>query len=149
MSHSTISGVRSGVPLFTIPDTPNHELAEGILLKDLDQMRRALDQGADPSGRNGSGYMLHLAISAEYLPAFALLLEYGADCTVTNHLRNLPIHSAAVRGLKNFVELLLVAGSPLDCENIWHVTPLGAAKIGKSVECADLIRAAFDRQIGR
>lgn len=70
-----------------------------------------------------------------------ILLDNGADLTITDEFGSTVLHVAAQHGHDDIAHLLLRRGAEIEATNLWHSTPLHAAALAKSVTVA---RALLD-----
>ena len=74
-----------------------------------------------------------------------MLLDAGADLTLTNSMQETPLHQAADSCLLNFVTLLLEYGADPNCKNAAEETPLHLAVFrGRADVAAALLKAGAD-----
>lgn len=66
-------------------------------------------------------------------PLVQILLDNGADLTITDEFGSTALHVAAQHGHDDIARLLLSRGADIEATNLWHSTPLHTAALAKSV----------------
>ncbi|MBI5095131.1 MAG: ankyrin repeat domain-containing protein [Candidatus Hydrogenedentes bacterium] len=105
-------------------------------------VRRMLDNGADPSERDGQGETpLHKAVRQGHSLTVKLLLEHGADADSPDDLGMTTLHWAALSGHQDVAELLLEKGARANVRDGYAggLTPLSIAKLMGYEELAETI----------
>jgi ankyrin repeat protein len=108
--------------------TPLHYAA---LEGKLDEARRLLAEGADPSARDDNGWApLHFATQNWQVDVANLLLSSGAEVDAQDSNGNTPLCNAVFssKGRGELIALLRAHGADPKLENKHGVSPLGLAK---------------------
>ena len=84
---------------------------------------------------------LHLAACEGHDAMVHLLLEHGADATISPKSGLTPLHSAAYKGYAHIAELLLLHGAAADAETHSGWTPLQLAVKAEQVAAAQVLLA--------
>lgn len=94
------------------------EIHEASASGDLEMIRQlyATDHDCINALDGRGGAPLHSACFAGEVESARLLIEYGANVHLQNHLAETPLHEAAKEGWSTVVELLLAHGSGADIE---------------------------------
>ena len=84
------------------------DLLDATKRGDIDQVRKFLDEGANPNAKGDSGSTpLHNAAKGKNPDVVKLLLKYGADPNADDDSGSIPLHFAAQDGHDEIVQLLL------------------------------------------
>ena len=119
----------------------NTELVTAVRSGDLDEVRRLLDEGADPNAVGGdTTSALTWAAFGDDIDATMLLLDAGADPNLVNRFNLGPLHEAITLGNLEMVEVLVNAGAEVNTPAYESgETPLmNAARVG-NVEVVQLL----------
>jgi uncharacterized protein len=88
----------------------NKRLAEAATNGDVEDAKVALDGGADPNGRDTLNWTpLHRAAICGYTELARLLVNNGAEVTLTDDFERTAIDIAVQHGHRNLVEMLRAA----------------------------------------
>ena len=121
--------------------SPFEMLTNAVETGDLDSVREALQNGADPNGRVGVSTMIHLACEKGNVGIVQELLDNGARLNSTNSkFSDTPLHRACVFGRTEVVAELIKRGAKVNVrsDNCW-MTPLEDAITFKHFDCCKLL----------
>ncbi|KAG8130502.1 hypothetical protein E2320_017077 [Naja naja] len=108
--------------------TPSDRLSRAAAEGNLADLRRLLDDGADPNGLNVYGRSAIQVMKLGTPRVAALLLERGADPNVPDpSTGSLPVHDAAREGFLDTLQVLVSGGARLDLPNYYGRLPLDEA----------------------
>jgi ankyrin repeat protein len=129
-----VSGIALGQPAPSPTPRPTPDpapLADAVLARDLDQVRKLVAEGADihgldtrpnTAGRNGRRPLNFAALQND-TKMIELLLELGADIDRQNLTGFTPLHHAAEVQAVEAIKLLLARGADTTIENNRGLTP--------------------------
>jgi ankyrin repeat protein len=104
--------------------------------------RLLLEQGCPADARSAEGATaLMNAVQGGNLPAFELLLGFGADVNAADHRGFTALHRAAEMGRVEMVRRLLAAGALAAPEAQGH-TPLSLARLRHESEVVRMLESA-------
>ncbi len=122
-----------------------YDLHEAVVKKDIVQVRRLLQKGADINQlgprRHGYGSALHIAIREDHQKIAKLLIDSGAEIDVLDRKDFTPLHNAAWNGNLEMTELLLDAGADIEASTYEGDTPLSLAQNNDQAQVAEFIQA--------
>ncbi len=120
-------------------------LHEAVVDKDLVQIRRLLEKGADINQlgprRHGYGSALHIAIREDHPKIAKFLIDWGAEIDVLDRKDFTPLHNAAWNGNLEMTKLLLDAGADINASTYEGDTPLSLAQNNDQARVAEFIQA--------
>lgn len=119
-------------------------LSEAVKLRNLGELRRLLDAGADPNERDEYGAPALLSAARDGLPmSVDLLLQAGADPGLTVPGHRTVMHTAVEEGLVAPVRQMLRSGAPADVPGglFGCVTPLSVAAANGDMDMTRLLTA--------
>lgn len=118
----------SGPPTFTaerLREAWDAYMLDGARYGDLEDVREALERGADVNASDVSGKTaLHMAAANGHTAIVKLLLVHGAETERRNRAGNTALHWACVGGAVDAVALLLRHGANASALNDADRTPL-------------------------
>ena len=121
-----------------VPALANAPLADAAEKRNQAQIQRLLEQAVDVNAAQVDGMTaLHWTTLHDDLETARLLVEAGADVTVTNRYAVTPLTLACTNGNGPLVELLLEAGADVNQANKQGNTPLYWAAEKGDTECLD------------
>ena len=122
-----------------------YDLHEAVVKKDIAQIGRLLQNGADinqlGSRRHGYGSALHIAAREGYLDIARLLIDRGAEIDVLDRKDFTPLHNATWNGNLEMTKLLLDAGAEIEASTYDGDTPLTLAQNNNQAQVAAFIQA--------
>ncbi|MBI5423270.1 MAG: ankyrin repeat domain-containing protein [Opitutae bacterium] len=120
--------------------TPTARLLEAALHGNLQEIRRAVQDGAEINARNANGdTALSLVAKLSYYNVVRFLVEQGAEVNVANHDRITPLHWGVEYNNVRIVKLLLEKGADVHATDKIQETPLHWAGWTGSLEAAKLL----------
>ncbi|HJN16641.1 MAG TPA: ankyrin repeat domain-containing protein, partial [Armatimonadota bacterium] len=129
-------------------------LYAAIQLKSGKKIRRLLEAGSDPNGREHRGWApLHCAVLTGQLTAVRLLLEHGAAANASTDAGLTPLHVVALRAASAegdacdglMIRELVAAGGDVNASGPRRDSALhGAARLGRSNVIATLVELGAD-----
>ena len=123
----------------TSPDLQTR-LAQAANLGDLDECRRLLAAGADPTFADADKFTpLHEAAQGGHPAVCALLIEAGASLDAVDKTRNTPLHEAARFNHPDVVRTLVKAGAELERPAFEGRTPLCQAALYGSKDALEAL----------
>jgi ankyrin repeat protein len=134
----------------SLEDSSTPELVQRLIValqkEDVDEVRAALDAGADPNARDSRGWaVMSFACGSDTLHLFDLLVERGADPLAEVQISDESggiklLHLVAQNGLAPWVAKLLALGAdPNGLTDDWRAPLHGAAKRGSVEVCRMLL----------
>lgn len=132
---------RQDADIETIDPDNRSALSDLVFTHDLEGSRLLLQNGADPNGNMQQLKISSLGIAAHqgYDDIVALLLQYGANIEVPDHMGHTPLHWAARNNYPDTVRLLLSHGAEIDAMGYDLSTPLLSAAMNDQVSMAELL----------
>ena len=128
-----------------------YDLHEAVVVKDIDQIERLLQNSADinelGSRRYGYGSALHIAAREGYLTIARLLIEQGAEIDVLDRKDFTPLHNATWNGNLEMTKLLLDAGAEIEASTYDGDTPLTLAQNNDQAQVAEFILAKLQAPV--
>jgi hypothetical protein len=122
-----------------------YDLHDAVVDKDLVQVRKLLQKGADINllgpRRYGYGSALHIAARESHLDIAKLLIDQGAEIDLLDPKDFTPLHNAAWNGNLEMTELLLDAGADIEASTYEGDTPLTLAQNNDQAQVAEFIQA--------
>ena len=126
------------------------ELSKATKARDINLVRRLLEQGADPHEKDYgiSGSLLHYAVEFERSGDLAkLLIEHGADINAVNtQFGTTPLMYAARSNLPALV-LLLSKGADISKKDMHGRTALDWAKQAGQKDAVKILKAATKQKV--
>jgi len=125
-----------------IPTDPNDALMKGILTVNLNQVKLALKNGANPNHKvTTCDYALHMAIGSGDLEIVRALLKAGADVNICDPDWNItPLHKAAFLGETHIVNELLQYKPNLHLRSVHcGLLPLEEAILSRNFDCCHIL----------
>jgi len=117
------------------------QLVDGARYGDMEDVRGALDAGADVNGKDESSRTaLHVAAANGHDEVVEALLGATADTEVANAEGNTPLHWACLNGHVEAVRLLIQAGANPSALNSQNRTPVDEALSRDFQEVMEVIR---------
>jgi ankyrin repeat protein len=130
------------------PESPNKLLLFAAAHQDLDDLRLAIEAGADVNSRDRDGMpALAIAVSNQWLEGVEVLLSHKADVRIVTDaphksLKGTPaLTFAAANGSRPVLSTLLRAGAPVDGPDDGGVTPLMSASFMGHPEIVEMLLA--------
>jgi|ThiBio_1000_plan_1041568.scaffolds.fasta_scaffold06313_4 ankyrin repeat protein len=125
----------------------DEKLFEAARRGDLNEVRDALRQGADPTARAERGHTpLHAAALEGHAEVVGLLIDAGADVNArTSGTKTTPLHSAAGGGHAEVARLLLEHGADPGAKTVEGNTPRALAERWGHAD-PDLIRSLAEAE---
>jgi ankyrin repeat protein len=130
------------------PENPDELLVFAALHQDHDELRRAIEAGADVNSKDRDGMpALAVAVSNQWLEGVEALLSHKADVRIVTHaphkgLKGTPaLTFAAANGSGPVLTALLRAGAPVDGRDDAGVTPLMSASFMGHAEIVEMLLA--------
>lgn len=122
------------------------QIIEAVKTGRLETIRALLDNGVDPSRRQGDGgTALHWAAHRDDLEAATALIDAGASVNAANELGATPLWLAATNGNGAMVALLLDAGAnPNAALNMGETPLMSAARVGSLESVEQLLAHGAD-----
>jgi hypothetical protein len=121
------------------------DLHEAVVKKDIAQIGRLLQRGADINQlgprRHGYGSALHIAVREGHLDIAKLLIDRGAEIDVLDRKDFTPLHNATWNGNLEMTKLLLDAGANIEASTYDGDTPLTLAQNNDQAQVAAFIQA--------
>ena len=124
--HSPIRKDAASYWVFTMDwDNPRSSLYAGIMSGNLDEVRSAINAGANVNGRYRDVSPLHLAAMFNSSDIVSFLIESGANINdvSSDKDRRSPLHFAAYYGSNDAVKVLLHFGARSDQADSYGFTP--------------------------
>lgn len=118
----------------------NTPLHWAVLRKDLQEVRKLLEQGADPDIKNRKNYsVLHYAIMQKNFDLVQILLDGGADSNLKDESDSTPLHLAFIQNNIQMGRLLISYGADSNSADQWNQTPLFRAILQNKWEFLKLL----------
>lgn len=123
------------------PLTADERLISGVEKGQIEEVSKALEEGADANGEVGVQSVLHLACEKGNVRIVRVLLDHRADLNAPSSKWNdTPLHRACVRGQANVVRELINRNALLNFRSRnCGMTPLEYAIGSRHPECSRLL----------
>lgn len=115
---------------------------KALIEKDLDGVRRTIEEGANVNKIYNNGAALHFAVWKDDLQLAQLLLAHGADVSLKNNKRLTPLHAACISGKNvnyNMCKLLVEHGADCNSKADDETTPFHQALMFHSLKVVQLL----------
>ncbi|KAJ5154523.1 uncharacterized protein N7500_009962 [Penicillium coprophilum] len=132
---------RQGADIDTLDPSNRSALSDLVYTHDLEGSRLLLQHGADPNGNMQQLKIAPLAIAAHegFDDLVALLLQYGANTEIADHVGHHALHWAARNNHLDTARVLLSHGAEIDPLGHDNSTPLLAAAMNHHVQMVELL----------
>ncbi|KAK4865375.1 hypothetical protein LT330_009486 [Penicillium expansum] len=132
---------RQGADIETIGPDNRSALNDQVCTQDLEGSRLLLQNGADPNGNIQQMKISSLAIAAHegFDDIVTLLLQFGANIEIPDHVGLRALHWATKNNHFDTVRLLLAHGAEIDPLGSDDLTPLHSAAMNSQIQMAELL----------
>jgi hypothetical protein len=132
---------RQDADIETVGPDNRSALNDRVCARDLEGSRLLLQNGADPNGNIRQMKMSSVAIAAHegFDDIVALLLQFGANIEILDHVGLRALHWATKNNHPDTVRLLLSHGAEIDPMGSDNLTPLLSAALYNQVQMAELL----------